>query len=35
MAERILIFSQENNSDVLVVDVSVNNITWKRITLTF
>jgi hypothetical protein len=35
MTERILIFSQENNSDVLVVDVNVNNITWKRITLTF
>ncbi|CAF1210056.1 unnamed protein product [Adineta steineri] len=31
MAERIVIFSQGNNSDVLVVD----NITWKRITLTF
>ncbi|CAF4179399.1 unnamed protein product [Adineta steineri] len=31
MAERIVIFSQRNNSDVLVVD----NITWKRITLTF
>ncbi|CAF4010830.1 unnamed protein product, partial [Adineta steineri] len=31
MAERIVIFSQGNNSDVLVVD----NITWKIITLTF
>ncbi|CAF4191644.1 unnamed protein product [Rotaria sordida] len=35
IAERILIFSQENNSDVIVVDVNVNNITWKRLTLTF
>ncbi|CAF0721845.1 unnamed protein product [Rotaria sp. Silwood1] len=35
MAERILMFSQENHSDVLVVDVNVNNITWKRLTLTF
>ncbi|CAF4047386.1 unnamed protein product, partial [Adineta steineri] len=35
MAERIVIFSKGNNSDVLVVDVSVDNITWKRITLTF
>ncbi len=35
MAERILIFSQETNSNVLVVDVNLNNITWKRITLTF
>jgi len=34
MAERILVFSQENNFDKLVVDVNVNNITWKRITLT-
>ncbi|CAF0828374.1 unnamed protein product [Adineta steineri] len=31
MAERFVIFSQGNNSDVLVVD----NITWKRITITF
>ncbi|CAF1417876.1 unnamed protein product [Adineta steineri] len=31
MAERIVIFSQVNNFDVHVVD----NITWKRITLTF
>ncbi|UJR26188.1 hypothetical protein I4U23_007531 [Adineta vaga] len=35
MAERILIFSQGDNSDVLVVDVSVNNIAWKSLTLTF
>ncbi|CAF2358097.1 unnamed protein product [Rotaria sp. Silwood2] len=35
MAERILMFSQENNSDVLVVDVNVNNITWKKLTLIF
>jgi hypothetical protein len=34
MAERILVFSQENNFDKLVVDVNVNNITWKRLTLT-
>ncbi|CAF3328118.1 unnamed protein product [Rotaria socialis] len=35
MAQRILMFSQENNSDVIVVDISINNIQWKRLTLTF
>ncbi|CAF4025573.1 unnamed protein product, partial [Rotaria magnacalcarata] len=35
MAERILMFSQENNSDIIVVDIRVNNIQWKRLTLTF
>lgn len=34
MAERVGIFSQENYSNVLVVDVNVNNIPWKRINLT-
>ncbi len=34
MAERVGIFSKENYSNVLVVDVNVNNIPWKRINLT-
>jgi hypothetical protein len=35
MAERIFIFSQENSSDKLLVDVNINNLIWKKIILTF
>jgi len=35
MAERILIFSQENYSDRIIVDVNINNLIWKKMTLIF